>query len=128
MKIETPISVGELLDKISILEIKSEKVKDNNKLVNINLELTILRSVADQSLGDYENLEKRISELKLINSELWDIEDKIRIEEKNKNFDDDFIFLARSVYITNDKRFDVKNKINNEFGSIIKEEKSYQKY
>ena len=128
MKIETPISVGELLDKISILEIKSEKVKDNNKLVNINLELTILRNVADQSLGDYENLERRISELKLINSELWDIEDKIRIEEKNKNFDDDFIFLARSVYITNDKRFDVKNKINNEFGSIIKEEKSYQKY
>lgn len=128
MKIETPISVGELLDKISILEIKSEKVKDNNKLVNINLELTILRNVADQSLGDYENLEKRISELKLINLKLWDIEDKIRVEEKNKNFDDDFIFLARSVYITNDKRFDVKNKINNEFGSIIKEEKSYQKY
>jgi len=128
MKIETPISVGELLDKISILEIKSEKVKDNTKLVNINLELTILRSVASQSLGGYENLEKRISELKLINSELWDIEDKIRIEEKNKRFDEDFIFLARSVYITNDKRFDVKNKINNEFGSIIKEEKSYQKY
>jgi hypothetical protein len=128
MKIETPISVGELLDKISILKIKSFKIKDEEKLKNVKLELEYLNNIAKEKLSKYENLEKRSEELYQVNASLWNIEDQIRVAEKRKDFDSEFIFLARSVYITNDKRFDIKNKINEECGSELKEEKSYEKY
>ncbi len=128
MKIETPISVGELLDKISILKIKSFKIKDEEKLKNVKLELEYLNNIAKEKLSKYENLEERSEELYQVNASLWNIEDQIRVAEKRKDFDSEFIFLARSVYITNDKRFDIKNKINEECGSELKEEKSYEKY
>ena len=128
MKIETPISVGELLDKISILKIKSQKIKDTEKLANVNVELAELLGVCNKNLSGYKNAKKMIKELESINLELWDIEDEIRKEESKKKFGKEFIALARSVYITNDKRFEVKNKINKECGSIIKEEKSYEQY
>ena len=128
MKIKTPISVGELLDKISILKIKSFKIKDEEKLKNVKLELEYLNNIAKEKLSKYENLEKRSEELYQVNASLWNIEDQIRVAEKRKDFDSEFIFLARSVYITNDKRFDIKNKINEECGSELKEEKSYEKY
>tara|TARA_B100000989_G_scaffold109027_2_gene79953 strand:- start:1792 stop:2181 length:390 start_codon:yes stop_codon:yes gene_type:complete len=128
MKIETPISVGELLDKISILKIKSFKIKDEKKLKNIKLELEYLNYIAREKLSEYKNFEKRSEELYQVNASLWNIEDQIRVAEKRKDFDSEFIFLARSVYITNDKRFDIKNKINEECGSELKEEKSYEKY
>lgn len=128
MKIETPISAGELLDKISILKIKSFKIKDEKKLKNIKLELEYLNYIAREKLSEYKNFEKRSEELYQVNASLWNIEDQIRVAEKRKDFDSEFIFLARSVYITNDKRFDIKNKINEECGSELKEEKSYEKY
>ena len=85
-------------------------------------------NIAKEKLSKYENFEKRIEELYQVNASLWNIEDQIRVAEKRKDFDSEFIFLARSVYITNDKRFDIKNKINEECGSELKEEKSYEKY
>lgn len=128
MKINTEISVGELLDKISILKIKSSKIKDEEKLKNINKELQALNLIVDQSLKSYKALGKRSNELMDVNLKLWSIEDDIREKEREKCFDDSFIELARSVYITNDKRFEIKNKINKESGSSFSEEKSYEKY
>ena len=128
MKIETPISVGEFLDKISILKIKSFKIKDEEKLKNIKFELEHLNKISEQKLSDYEHLKEREEELYHVNTSLWNIEDQIRECERRKQFDEDFIFLARSVYITNDKRFEIKNKINEECGSNFKEEKSYDDY
>jgi predicted nuclease with TOPRIM domain len=128
MKINTEISVGELLDKISILKIKSLKIKDEKKLKNINKELAALNIIVDQSLGSYKALGKRSNELMEVNLKLWSIEDEIREKERNKSFDKSFIELARSVYVTNDKRFDIKNKINKESGSSFSEEKSYEQY
>ena len=128
MKIKTPISVGEFLDKISILKIKSLKIKDEEKLKNVKFELEHLNKILNEKLSDYDHLEKRSEELYQINMTLWDIEDKIRDFEKKKEFNSDFILLARSVYITNDKRFEIKNKINKECGSNFKEEKSYEQY
>ena len=128
MKIETPISAGEFLDKISILKIKSFKIKDEEKLKNIKFELEHLNKILEEKLSDYEHLKERGEELYQVNVSLWNIEDQIRECEKRKQFDEDFIFLARSVYITNDKRFEIKNKINEECGSNFKEEKSYEDY
>lgn len=123
-KILAPISMGELYDKISILEIKSEKIKDVSKIENINNELRSLKEL----LGEKEIKEELFYDLKKANLELWEIEDKIRICEKNKDFGEQFIELARSVYIKNDKRFEIKNAINNKYNSLIKEEKFYEKY
>ena len=128
MKIETPISVGEFLDKISILKIKSFKIKDEEKLKNIKFELEHLNKILEEKLSDYEHLKERGEELYQVNTSLWNIEDQIRECERKKEFDSDFVFLARSVYITNDKRFEIKNKINEECGSNFKEEKSYEDY
>ena len=128
MKINTEISVGELLDKISILKIKSSKIQDEEKLKNINKELSALNLIVDQSLKSYKNLGKRSNELMDVNLRLWSIEDDIREKERNKCFDGSFIDLARSVYITNDKRFEIKNQINKESGSAFSEEKSYEAY
>ena len=125
--INIPISPGELLDKITILEIKSENIKDKGKLANIEIELQLLSQIWEKTSPD-STLSELKQELKLNNKALWDIEDKIRIKESNKEFDHVFIELARSVYIQNDKRADTKKKINLQLGSMIIEEKSYADY
>ena len=127
MIINTPISLGELIDKISILLIKERKITDVKKIDLIHEELTLLKKTLnevtkDSAINDYLN------QLIDINSALWKIEDKLRDCEKNKEFDQKFIDLARSVYITNDKRAEIKLEINNKFGSKIVEVKSYTKY
>ena len=129
MEVQINISVGELIDKITILRIKKEKIKDLEKLKIVSHELELL----ENSLNSFEKskkneLENFMIELKKINQKLWTIEDDIRLLEKNKKFDDNFIELARSVYITNDKRFEIKNKINRLFSSNIEEVKSYEEY
>lgn len=121
------VSVGEVIDKYTILEIKQERIIDDKKLVNIAKE----KSALLLTLQDYNYLSKfseEIKELKSINEKLWEIEDKIRLKELNREFDNDFIELARAVYITNDKRFEIKNKINQMCNSSLREEKSYEKY
>jgi hypothetical protein len=128
MKISTPISTGELLDKLSITEIKLKKIKDQQKLDLISLEKEALQETLEDSLSSYDNKNERLSELLSVNEKLWIIEDAIRNKEKNKEFDEEFIELARSVYFTNDERFVIKNKINNETGSLIQEQKSYEEY
>lgn len=128
MKISTPISTGELLDKLSITEIKLKKIKDQVKLDLISLEKDALQETLEDSLSSYGNKDERLSELLCVNEKLWIIEDSIRNKEKNKEFDEEFIELARAVYFTNDERFVIKNKINNETGSLIQEQKSYEEY
>lgn len=129
MQVDIPISVGELVDKITILEIKNEKIKDNQKLEKINLELKLLKNNFEKQCK--LNSQKLLSlkkQLKIINLKLWNIEDEIRILESKKQFDLEFINLARLVYKTNDERFEIKNKINNLFSSNLSEVKSYEKY
>ena len=121
------VSIGESVDKATILSIKSEKIKDENKLTNINKELEYLLTLL------FENHKITINsdlfmELKSVNEKLWVIEDSIRDKEFNKEFDSEFIELARSVYITNDKRSKIKNKINILLNSNIIDIKSYTKY
>ncbi|MEM7400510.1 MAG: DUF6165 family protein [Pseudomonadota bacterium] len=125
--INVPISPGELLDKITILEIKSEHISDNIKLANVQTELKLLSDIWDKTSPNSE-LDSLKQELRENNQALWDIEDKIRIKESNKEFDQVFIELARSVYIQNDKRAETKKKINIKLGSAIVEEKSYADY
>ena len=123
-----PISPGELWDKITILEIKSERITAAEKKANVDNELNMLNKVwADAVADDPEILSMR-ARLKSINETLWDIEDDIRDEEREKRFSDRFIELARSVYVTNDQRADVKKEINLHLKSDIVEEKSYQDY
>ena len=128
MSIKIELSVGELLDKISILQIKAERIVDPSKLENINKELDVLISLWKDSAYSNNNLESETNELKAINEELWAIEDKIRDKERNRVFDKGFIELARAVYITNDKRADIKRIINSKTGSELIEEKSYSNY
>lgn len=128
-EIKVEISCGELIDKLTILSIKAEKIKNLDKLKNVKHEYEVLNKISEQ-LRDL-NLNKFTlfyEELKEINSRLWDIEDKIRKCEKDGNFGDEFTQLARSVYITNDKRFQTKNNINAFFSSGIVEEKDYEDY
>ena len=123
--INVPISIGELIDKITILEIKKDKLK-KFKLKNILKELSFLRAVLEKdSIFIPDEI---FLQLKSINLTLWDIEDKIRIKEKNKEFDNEFIELARSVYLNNDIRSETKKELNIMFNSEIIEEKSYKKY
>lgn len=127
MIINTPVSLGELVDKISILHIKNTNIKDNEKLLLVKEELSLLQ----QTLNDHVNsdqIKPFLDSLIDINSKLWVIEDDIRDCERDKNFDQKFIDLARSVYITNDKRSEIKLEINKKFGSKIVEVKSYEKY
>ena len=128
MEVNIPVSLGELLDKISILEIKSIKISNKSKLANIKKELSGLKKVLENLNINFSEIKNLYEELYKINLGLWEIEDSIRILEKNKNFEKDFIDLARSVYITNDKRFQVKNEINKLFNSNYVEEKSYEDY
>ncbi len=126
--IKVPISPGELLDKITILEIKTEKIQDKEKLLNIKSELGLLNNVWENSISNNETMLQLKKELKCNNQNLWDIEDKIRIKESKQEFDQEFIELARSVYIQNDKRAATKKEINLLLGSQIIEEKSYADY
>ena len=127
MIINTPISLGELIDKISILVIKEKKIKDEKKNNLIREELTILRKTLNE-VANNNSINNYLNQLIDVNSTLWKIEDEIRDCEKNKKFDQKFIELARSVYITNDRRAEIKLEINNKFGSKIVELKSYTKY
>lgn len=127
-KILSEISAGELLDKISILEIKLEKIKDKADQEEINKEYKILKEVQNSSLEVTEKLKTLFKEIKEINLNLWNIEDKIRICEKNKDFGQTFIELARGVYLNNDKRSKIKLEINNILDSNIREIKQYANY
>ena len=123
-----PISPGELLDKITILQIKSERIEDAAKVANVNTELEMLNRVWQDSVENDATIETLTRELKSINEALWEIEDDIRDEERNKRFGDRFIELARAVYVTNDQRAEAKKKVNLHLNSTIVEEKSYQDY
>ena len=127
--IKIDISVGELLDKISILEIKKVKIKDSEKLLNVTKELELLSKKAEKyrALGSSE-YDDFMSSLLETNNKLWEIEDEIRIHEKEKQFNENFIELARKVYINNDERFAIKSSINKFYDSGIKEEKEYDDY
>ena len=127
MKIE--VSNGELIDKITILEIKLAEIEDKDKLVNVQKEYDTLNPLVEELFKKYDGqLQNHYLELAKINSELWDIEDWIRDCEREKRFDKEFVELARSVYITNDKRCEVKKLINLMTSSGLVEEKSYKKY
>ena len=127
MIISTPVSLGELVDKISILQIKKINIKDNEKLKLIREELQLLNIILSEHVKK-DDIQKYLESLIEINSKLWVIEDEIRDCERNKKFDQKFIDLARSVYFTNDKRSEVKLDINKKFGSKIIEVKSYEEY
>ena len=128
MTIKVELSYGELLDKITILQIKSERISDKNKLANVNKELNLLNELWQADEKSSVNIAKEIAGLKSINESLWDIEDDIRDKERAKEFDARFIELARAVYVTNDKRANVKRIINEKLGSDLIEEKSYADY
>jgi regulator of replication initiation timing len=125
MKVE--ISNGEILDKFSILEIKINRIKDEQKLQNVSKEIEELKPNVKALLNEGQII-KLYLELKNANETLWAIEDSIRNKERLKEFDEEFIQLARAVYLTNDKRADIKKQINNLTGSELIEEKSYEKY
>ena len=127
-KILSEISAGELLDKISILEIKLEKIKDKNSLNEINKEYKILRNAQNSNIVITDKIEKLFQEIKVVNTNLWNIEDKLRICEKNKDFGKNFTELARKVYLNNDKRSKIKLQINKILGSNIREIKQYVDY
>ena len=127
MLINTPISLGELVDKISILMIKKKNISDSIKLEHVAKELEFLQKTLKKYISE-DKINKFIEELVNINSKLWKIEDDIRECERNKLFDQTFIDLARSVYFTNDKRAKIKNDINKNFGSELVEVKSYEEY
>ena len=127
MLIDTPISLGELVDKISILIIKQKNINDKLKISHVNKELDYLKITLEKNIKK-EEIHNYLDQLIKINSELWKIEDDIRECERKKIFDHTFIELARSVYFTNDKRANVKSEINIKFGSELVEVKSYEKY
>ena len=127
-KILSEISAGELLDKISILEIKREKIKDKASQEEINKEYSILKEVQNSSIEMTEKLKTLLKEIKEVNLNLWNIEDKLRVCEKNKDFGKIFIELARGVYLNNDKRSKIKSEINKILGSNIREIKQYVNY
>ena len=123
-----PISWGELFDKKTILQIKLKNLESKSALKNVKTEYAQLSDIFNTNFSKNKNAKKLMSDLKKINQKLWQIEDLIREKEKNKNFDKDFIELARSVYFTNDNRSRIKRKINEVFGSELIEEKSYSDY
>jgi hypothetical protein len=125
--ISIPVSVGEMIDKLSILQVKKIKVSNEEKLKFINKEFELLYNFSSEYLNNLE-IELIYSKLILVNTNLWDIEDKLRILEKEKKFDTEFIASARKVYFTNDERFRLKNEINLLTSSEIREIKDYVKY
>lgn len=126
--IHVPVSPGEVLDKITILEIKSERISDPGKLANVRAELALLQETWASSIEEDDTIRALHAKLKEINETLWEIEDDIRDKERAKEFDERFIELARAVYFTNDRRSEVKKSLNLHLGSQIVEEKSYQDY
>lgn len=127
--IEIQTSVGELFDKISILNIKKQKIVDVKKLNNIEKELsTLLKKAESFKALDEESFRNYMADLIDVNTKLWETEDRIRILEKNQSFNEEFIVLARDVYFNNDKRFEIKSSVNKFYNSDIVEEKQYEKY
>ncbi|MBK6436045.1 MAG: hypothetical protein IPF83_09360 [Rhodanobacteraceae bacterium] len=126
--IHVPVSFGELLDKLAILEIKSERMRDPAKLANVRRELDELSATWSQSAEAKIDIADLLAALKAVNQRLWVIEDDIRIKESKQEFDAEFIRLARAVYVENDERARVKREINIRLGSALIEEKSYQDY
>jgi Family of unknown function (DUF6165) len=127
-EISVPISPGELIDKLTILEIKAARILDAAKVANVRTELQLLEATWRNSAHAGHDITAEWSALRAINEKLWDIEDRIRDKERARKFDDEFIQLARAVYVTNDERAAVKRTINVKLGSKIIEEKSYAKY
>ena len=128
MQLQVPVSVGEVLDKITILQIKLAHISDANKRVNIQNELDALLPLVAGDVFTTVEMQGLMAELKSVNAALWDIEDDIREKEAAKSFDAEFIKLARAVYVTNDKRAEIKKQINLATGSALIEEKSYESY
>ena len=128
MKINIPVSVGELIDKLTILELKRQYSRNSVKLKHILHEMSELEKLYEQNIEKKDKIIEHRANLYEINRYIWMIEDRIRKKENLKEFDGEFIQLARDVYITNDKRFEVKNKINNLLNSEIKEVKTYESY
>ena len=128
MQLQVPVSVGEVLDKITILQIKLAYISDAAKRVNIQNELDALLPLVASDAFTTDQMQGLMAELKAVNEALWEIEDDIREKEAAKNFNAEFIRLARSVYITNDRRAEIKKKINLATGSDLVEEKSYESY
>ena len=128
MNVPVEISIGEFFDKLTILEIKRSRIKDPAKLENIDRELNDLTRLLEELPFSSKDVSDEVGELKTINEKLWVIEDDIREKESRETFDDAFIQLARAVYQTNDRRFEVKKAINRKLGSDFVEEKSYKPY
>ncbi len=126
--IAVPVSFGELLDKVSILRIKSERMSDPAKLANVQRELDELWGTWGESTQSKIDIDELLAALKAVNERLWVIEDDIRIKESKQEFDAEFIRLARAVYVENDERARLKREINLRLGSALVEEKSYQDY
>lgn len=126
--IETPVSYGELIDKMTILQIKLQEIKDEAKLANVRNELELLDATWKNDKASETDIAEETGRLLAVNQRLWKIEDDIRMKERAQAFDDEFIQLARSVYIENDERAAIKREINLKLGSTLVEEKSYQDY
>jgi len=126
--IQTPVSYGELIDKMTILQIKLQEIKDEAKLANVRNELELLEATWKNDKASETDITEETSRLLAVNQRLWKIEDDIRMKERAQAFDDEFIRLARSVYIENDERAAIKREINLKLGSTLVEEKSYQDY
>ena len=126
--VEIQVSPGELIDKITILEIKADLIKESGKRLNVRHELAILKECRDDRIPDSVTLERLTAELKMVNKKLWMIEDEIREHERDRNFDERFVSLARSVYKNNDRRASLKHDINMLLGAEIVEQKSYEDY
>jgi len=126
--IQTPVSFGELIDKITILEIKSRRISDPAKLANVRSELDLLNATWANHAASHTDIADERMRLHAVNELLWDIEDKIRLKERAQAFDPEFIELARAVYFRNDERAAFKREINLKLGSQLVEEKSYQDY
>jgi len=128
MQLQVPVSVGEVLDKITILQIKLAHISDSAKRANVQNELDALLPLVAGDAFTTNQMQGLVAELKAVNEALWNIEDDIREKEAAKSFDAEFIKLARAVYVTNDKRAEIKKQINLETGSALIEEKSYESY
>lgn len=133
MNINIQIGIGEAFDRLTILEIKKEKISDHEKLKNVEKELEYVKEMVTnlpkfQDEKDNAHVQKLISQLKMANEMLWSVEDELREKERKQEFDQDFIILARNVYFNNDKRAEIKKEINLAYGSEFIEEKSYAKY
>ena len=128
MQLQVPVSVGEVLDKITILQIKLAHISDSAKRANVQNELDALLPLVAGDAFTTNQMQGLVAQLKAVNEALWDIEDDIREKEAAKSFDAEFIKLARAVYVTNDKRAAIKKQINLETGSALIEEKSYESY